>query len=75
VQKITLVPRKIKSTKPAATRAAPNRLSAGVSLRPTVGAFSAPPGPVAVFRGLFLKGGEGEKRKGGRREEWEMRRG
>jgi len=28
-----------------------------------VGAYSAPPDPLAVFRGLLLKGGEGRRRE------------
>ena len=31
---------------------------------PTEGAYSAPPDPLAVFRGLLLKGGKGKGEKG-----------
>jgi len=41
----------------------------------TGGAYSAPPDPLAVFRGLFLKGreGKGEEGKKGREDERERR--
>jgi len=62
-----------KSTKTAATRAAlltPICIKSfvvwGFAPDPTGEAYSAPPDPLAVFRGLFLKGGEvrGLEKKG-----------
>ena len=62
MQKITLVLRKINKT--AATRAARFdsnmfQIVCRLGLRPDTigGAYSAPPDPLAVFRGLTLKGG------------------
>jgi len=59
-----------RSTKTAAIRAAlyaPTFVGWGFAPDPTGGAYSAPPDPLAVFRGLLLKGGEvrGEEEKGG----------
>jgi len=69
--------RKINSTKTAASRAAlfdsnmhQTVCRLGLRPRPYWGSFTALPHPIAVFRGLILKGGEGvrplpyeEKRK------------
>jgi len=41
----------------------------GFAPDPTEGAYSAPPGPLAVFRGLLVKGGERRGGEGERREE------
>jgi len=52
-------------------------LSAGLRRRPTGGAYSASPDPLAGFRGLTYKGRgeEGKEEEGRRGEEWERRRG
>jgi len=47
---------------------AQNSVSAGARAG---GAYSAPPDPLAVFRGLFLRGGNGEGKEKGRRGESE----
>jgi len=52
---------------------APNSISAGVHPRPRWGAYSAPPDPLAVFKGPTSKGKEG--RKDGRGRKWKGRGG
>ena len=41
-----------------------NRWRLGLCPRPTGGAYSAPPDPLAGLRGLLLRGGEGMGREG-----------
>jgi len=75
VQKITFVLKKIskKLLPPELHFLTPYTKSfvgCGFAPDPTGGAYSAPPDPVAVFRGLLLKGGERrESGRGGREEE------
>jgi len=40
------------------------RFPQGLIVIPHWGAYSAPPDPLAVFRGLLLQGGRGEEKKG-----------